>query len=63
MTRNLGECARAAAFIAVLAALSPRGGSDSNLGPANGPPAYASVPLPKVSQPTTLAPNCDRVTG
>jgi hypothetical protein len=61
MTTPCGKCARAATLAALLGALSSCGGSDSNLGPANPPPPYTSVPLLKVSQPNTLAPNCDGV--
>jgi hypothetical protein len=63
MTAHPRRYARAAASIAVLGALGSCGGSDSNLGPANPPPAYTSVPLLKISQPNTLAPNCDGVTA
>jgi hypothetical protein len=63
MTLQSRNQARAATLAAVLAALTACGGSDSNLGPADGPPPYTSVPLLKVSQPNTLAPNCDGVTA
>ena len=63
MTLQPRKYARAAALAAVLGALGSCGGSDGNLGPADGPPAYSSVPLLKVSQPNTLAPNCDGVTA
>ena len=61
MMQHARNYARALALVAVLGALGSCGGSDGNLGPANGPPAYTSVPLLKVSQPNTLAPNCDGV--
>jgi hypothetical protein len=63
MTLKLRNQARAATVSAVLTTLAACGGSDGNLGPADGPPAYTSVPLLKVSQPNTLAPNCDGVTA
>src|SRR5580704_12499254 len=63
MTHQLRNQARAATLSALLAGLAACGGSDSNLGPADGPPAYSSVPLLKVSQANTLAPNCDGVTA
>ena len=63
MTPGPGKRARAAALLAALGALGSCGGSDGNLGPGNGPPAYTSVPLLMVSQPSTLAPNCDGVSA
>ena len=47
----------------VLGMLGSCGGSDGNLGPANGPPAYTAVPQLRISQPTSLTPNCDGVTA
>ena len=45
-----------------LAMLGSCGGGDGNLGPGNGPPPFSTVPALKISQPTSLAPNCDGVT-
>ncbi len=46
-----------------LAGLASCGGGGGNLGPGGGPPPYSAVPGVKLSQPTTLAPNCDGVTA
>jgi len=54
--RGIGVCA-------VLAGLDACGGSDSGLTPGGGgPPPFSSVPQVRVSQPSTLAANCDGVT-
>lgn len=52
---------RSAGAAMVMGMLGSCGGSDGNLGPANGPPPYSAVPQLKISQPTALEPTCDGV--
>ncbi len=59
--RHTGGGLGCLALGALLGLLAACGGSDDNLGPNDGPPPYKAVTGFKLSQPTTLAPNCDGV--